>query len=72
MLHRLPISHSQLAELLGIEPSSFVAIDRNHRWNDGMWELVTEVADMNTSGTVPQLNTGKKTGGKKPGGRRGC
>jgi hypothetical protein len=64
---RTPISKSQLAELFGLEPEQFVGIDRTLQG----WTVVSEGDDMNTSGTFPQLNSGKKTkGGKK--GKRGC
>lgn len=69
---RLAISHSQLADLLGLEPAVFVAIERATRGGGPDWYVVTERNDMNTSGTFPQLTKGgKKICGKK-GGKRGC
>lgn len=70
-VERYPVSHSQLAELLGYDHARFLAVERSNR-NDRGWVIVTEGEDdMNTSGTFPQLTKGgKKVGGKK--GKRGC
>lgn len=70
---RIAISHSQLAELLGVEPRDFLAVDRATQRGPGIsdWTIVAEGDDMQTSGTFPQLTT-KGKGGKKKGGKRGC
>lgn len=60
---RIPISHSQLAELLGVEPREFLSVDRKTRRDAPDWTVVLEGDDMQTSGTFPQLTKPKK--GKK-------
>lgn len=58
---RQPISRSQLGELLAIEPSRLIAIEKR---STGFC-LVLE-PDMNTSGSFPQLTQGGKRIGTKP------
>lgn len=52
---RTPISVSQLSELLGVEPSTFVAVE--HRCDKHLhgWYVVTE-EPMQTTGTCPPLS----------------
>lgn len=67
------ISHSQLAELLGVDPARFIAVEQPMEKDASGWRIVLEPEDsMQTSGTMPQLNTGKKKGGKKGPGGRAC
>lgn len=71
-VERHRISHSQLAELLGHSPATFVSIDRVCSREYSGWEVVTEGDDMaQTSGTLPQLsdNIRRKPRGK---GKKGC
>ena len=75
------VSTSQLCELIGVEPSRFVDIDRDHgkdRDTSRLW-IVLEPAErathMQTTGTNPPLhdNTIRRgPKGKGKGGRKGC
>ena len=70
-VERQPISVSQFCELLAIEPSRFIGIERRRHDSTGLL-IVLEGDDMagQTSGTLPQLaqgKSGKKAGGKKKG-----
>ena len=58
---RTPISVSQLAELVGVNPARFVAIERQGVHGHPGWVIVTE-DEMQTIGTFPQLadNTRRK------------
>lgn len=70
---RVPISVSQLAELLGVEPPRrFVAVEHVCTRAYRGWMVVTEGDEMNTSGTFPALNTGGKRIGGKGGKKKGC
>ena len=64
-MQRQPISVSQLAELVGVDPARFVAIEKH----GSSWVVVTEEDEMQTSGTCPPLsdNTSKR---KPKGGKR--
>lgn len=57
-VQRTAISHSQLAELVGVEPDRLIAVEQRGR----EWCVVTEGDDMQTSGTCPTLsdNTTKR------------
>lgn len=67
-VERIPISCSQLAEVLGYEPARLIDVEKV---NSTTFRIVLEPENsMQTSGTFPALNTGKKTKGK--GGRKGC
>lgn len=74
-LCRAAISVSQLAEMVGVEPAQFVAIERRCHKNGSGWYLVTEGDEMQTTGTFPQAhdNTSRK-GPKKLNkkGKRSC
>jgi len=77
-VERHAISVSQLAELLGVDPARFVAVEKRvDRTGDGSWRggwyVVTEGDDMQTSGTMPQLSD--NTSKRKPKGKgkgKGC
>lgn len=82
-VERRPISHSQLCELLGVEPARFIDLEhapclregeRKGQPNSSGWVMVLEPEDaMQTSQTMPQLNQGGKkirAGGKKGGGKK--
>lgn len=62
-VERQPISVSQLSELLGVEPSTFVAVERHLQ----QWYVVTEGREMQTTGTFPQIHDNTKRGPKKGG-----
>lgn len=64
-VQRSAISVSQLAELMGVDPARFIAIEKRGR----EWCVVTEEDDVQTSGTCPPLsdNTSKR---KPKGGKR--
>lgn len=69
-VERHPISVSQFCELLAIDPTRFIGIERH---STGLYLVLEPEAGMNTSGAFQQLNTGgKKIGGKKGKGKRGC
>lgn len=76
-VERHPISVSQLADLLGLDPAAFVAIEKRvERTGDGTWRggwyIVTQGVAMQTTGTMPQLSdntTRRKPKGK---GKKGC
>lgn len=78
-LQRIPLSKSQLCELLGVEPEQFIDVERQQPAREGQrngqsvgWQIVMEAEEMaQASGVFPQLNQGK--GGKKGGGKKkGC
>lgn len=65
---REPLSISQFCELVGIEPARFVDVEVNRRASTVTLVLEPEEDTVaQTSGVIPQLNTG----GKKIGGRKG-
>ena len=67
---RTPISRSQLAELVGVDPESFVAIEwRGDRTGRG-WFVVTEGNAMQTTGTCPPLSDNTSTRKPKRKGKR--
>ena len=67
-VERQPISVSQLAEMLGVDPARFIAVEKRPHG----WCVVTEGDEMQNSGTFPALTKGgKKIGGGKKG-KRGC
>jgi hypothetical protein len=72
---REAVSLSQFAELIGVLPSRLIGVEMDRR-GTGTVTIVLEPEDdmAQSSGTIPQLNTGGKTiGGKKgKGGKRGC
>lgn len=51
---RTEISESQLADLLGVDPARFVAVEHRCDKDYRGWVVVTE-DEMQTSGTMPQL-----------------
>lgn len=55
-VQRTPISKSQLAELLGLEPGRFVAVEMRCDKDYRGWVVVTEGEDMQNSGAFPQLS----------------
>lgn len=65
-IERHRISHSQLAECLGYEPSMLVAVQRVCSRDYTGWEVITE---MQTTGTFPEVSDNKvrtpRKGGKK-------
>lgn len=65
------ISHSQLAELLGVEPKHFIAVQMVCSRAYTGWVVVTEGVEMTqTTGTMPQLYDNTKRGPKKGGKKR--
>lgn len=74
-VERHAISRSQLCELLALDPARFITLERDidkHR-DPHRWWIVLEPEDvMQTTGTMPQLTSGKKTKGKKTVGGRSC
>lgn len=62
-VERHPISVSQLSELLGVDPSTFVAVEKRLH----QWYVVTEGQDMQTTGTFKELsdNTTRRKPGKR-------
>ena len=70
MIARIPLSVSQFADLVGYDPQVVVGLEMDAS-SRTVTLLLAQEDEMNTSGTFPQLNTGKKpTKGK--GGKRGC
>lgn len=66
-VERYPISRSQFCELVGIDPVRLCDIEYRRE----TITLCLEPVEMTqTSGTCPPLTTGKKTDGKKIGGRK--
>lgn len=72
MIKHEPISISQFAELLGIEPAQLRSVEVDRLINRVVVAWDTEDrAVSQTSGVIPQLNTGgKKIGGKRPKGKK--
>ncbi len=69
-VERHPISVSQFCELLALDPTRLIAVERRGRLGATLTIVMEPEADMNTSGTFPQLTKpGKKIGGK--GGKKG-
>jgi hypothetical protein len=60
------ISHSQLAECLGYEPSQFIGVQMVCGRDYTGWVVVSEGVEMQTTGTFPQAhdNTKRKPKGK--------
>lgn len=64
------LSISQFADLVGIPPARFIGVDVDRRSSRVTLVLEPEADMAQTSGQIPQLNTGGRTiGGKKPKGK---
>lgn len=71
MIHRTPISVSQLSDLLGVEPGRFVAVERRCGRGENGWYVVTEGEEMvQTTGTCPQIHDNTRRKPTKKGGRK--
>ena len=66
-VERHALSLSMFAELVGIEPASFVGVEVN--WLTSTVTLVVEGTDMQTTGTFPALSDNTKRKPAKKGKR---
>lgn len=57
-VQRTRISESQLADLLGVDPACFIAVERRCDKEYSGWCVVTE-GEMQTTGTFPEIHDNK-------------